>query len=285
MNTNRLSLSEKQDSLRQILAKCVEADELLLVAYSGGVDSAYLAWEASRVLGERMLAVIADSPSLPRKELALAIAFAELHSIPLRVIPTSELRSEDYARNNSSRCFYCKDELFRVMTVFSKHLGVAKIAYGRNLDDKGDFRPGQRAAEQHAVLSPLVEAGMGKNDVRELAKQTGLSLWDKPASACLASRIEYGRAVTATTLRQVEFAEEHLHDLGFRQVRVRHHGELARIEIDRSELANALSLEMLDRISSGVKSAGFKYVSLDADGYRSGSMNDVIPVEALYSTS
>jgi pyridinium-3,5-biscarboxylic acid mononucleotide sulfurtransferase len=279
--TAQHSIAAQRDNLHRVLAACVHSDELLLVAYSGGVDSAYLAWEAHTVLGEGMLAVLADSPSLPRKELTAAIEFAELHSIPLRVLQTSELQSEKYSRNDSSRCFHCKEELFRVMEDFSrqpevKKLGLAKIAYGRNLDDDGDFRPGQRAAENHSVLSPLAMAGLGKQDVRNLARQMGLSLWNKPASACLASRVEHGRTVTVETLRQIELAEEHLHQLGFCQVRVRHHGEVARVEIDRSELALTFSLDMLDRISTCIRACGFKYVALDTDGYRSGSMNEAI---------
>jgi uncharacterized protein len=283
MNQSSLesSLAERLKHLRDVLAGCVRDEEVLLVAYSGGVDSAYLAWEAHQVLGDRVLAVIADSPSLPRTELAAAIDFAGLHSIPLRIVQTSELQSEQYARNDSLRCLHCKDELFRVMEGFSRQFGATRTAYGRNRDDDGDFRPGQRAAEQHAVLSPLAMAGMGKQDVRDLARQMGLALWDKPASACLASRVEPGRRVTVETLRQIELAEEHLHQLGFRQVRVRHHGEVARVEIDRSELPRVFSLEMLDRISLGVRTCGFKHVALDASGYRSGSMNAIIPVEAL----
>ncbi len=279
------ALTEKRAHLHRILNASVREDELLLIAYSGGVDSAYLVWEAHHILGARALAVIADSPSLPRKELASAIAFAEQHSIPLRILQTSELHSEHYARNDSARCFHCKDELFRVMEQFSQQLSATKIAYGRNLDDDGDFRPGQRAAENHAVLSPLALAGLGKQEVRTLAQQLNLTVWDKAASACLASRIEPGRRVTAETLSQVERAEEQLHQLGFRQIRVRHHGDIARIEIDRAELPNALSLDMLDRITSGIRACGFKHVALDTSGYRSGSMNPLIPIEALAPAS
>jgi pyridinium-3,5-biscarboxylic acid mononucleotide sulfurtransferase len=284
---NASSLAQKRDALHRAIAESVQPGELLLVAYSGGVDSAYLAWEAHAVLADRMLAVIADSPSLPRKELAAAIEFAQLHSIPLRVVQTSELQSADYARNDTSRCFHCKDELFRVMEDLAQQTSAAtKIAYGRNLDDDGDFRPGQHAARQHAVLAPLATAGLGKQDVRALAHQMGLALWDKPASACLASRIEYGRPVTVETLRQVELAEDHLHALGFHHLRVRHHGDLARVEIDRAELPQALSLEMLDRISSAVRACGFQYVALDTNGYRSGAMNEkLIPLQALLRTS
>ena len=178
-----------------------------------------------------------------------------------------------------------KDELFRVMNRFAAKQGPVKIAYGRNVDDKGDFRPGQRAAEQHAVLAPLVEAGLSKQDIRSLARRAGLSVWNKPASACLASRVEYRREVSATVLAQVEAAEEFLRELGFQQVRVRHHGDIARIEIERTEMQRILSLPMLDRVTAGVKAAGFAYVALDTGGYRSGSMNDLIPVEALLQHS
>ena len=278
------ALAEKRNALYTLLAGSVARDETLLVAYSGGVDSAYLAWAAHHVLGVWMVAVIADSPSLPRKELAAAIAFAADHEIPLAVITTGELASPEYARNDSSRCFHCKDELFRTMELFAQQRNATAIAYGRNTDDRGDFRPGQRAAENHAVLAPLASAGLGKQEIRALAQHAGLSVWDKPAAACLASRVEYGRAVTATALAQVEAAEEHLHRLGFRQVRVRHHGEIARVEVDRAELGHALSIEMLDAITQGVKAAGFPYVTLDTSGYRSGSMNELIPAEALFST-
>jgi uncharacterized protein len=253
----------------------------LLVAYSGGVDSAYLAWEAHHILGENTLAVLADSPSLPRTHLADAIAFAQQHGIPLRIVNTQEMQRPEYARNDAQRCFHCKDELFRVMETIASETGNAAIAYGRNVDDSADFRPGQRAAALHAAVAPLAEAGLGKVEVRALAQSLSLSVWDKPASACLSSRVEYGRPVTVEALRQVEASEDHLHRLGFRQVRVRHHGELARVEIERSELAQALSFDMLARITVGVRAAGFTYVTLDTEGYRSGSMNFVLPVASL----
>jgi uncharacterized protein len=253
----------------------------LLVAYSGGVDSAYLAWEAHHILGDNMLAVLADSPSLPRTHLADAITFAQQHGIPLRIVNTLEMERPEYARNDAQRCFHCKDELFRVIETIAAETGNAAIAYGRNVDDSADFRPGQRAAALHAAVAPLAEAGLGKVEVRALAQSLSLSVWDKPASACLSSRVEYGRPVTVEALRQVEASEDHLHRLGFRQVRVRHHGELARVEIERSELAQALSFDMLARITVGVRAAGFTYVTLDTEGYRSGSMNFVLPVASL----
>jgi uncharacterized protein len=253
----------------------------LLVAYSGGTDSAYLAYAAYQALGERMLAVIADSPSLPRKELADALAFAERHHIPVRVLQTHELEKPEYARNDAQRCFHCKSELFTQMEDARQRLGFKHLAYGMNLDDRGEFRPGQKAAELHGALAPLVDAGLSKQEIRMLARTAGLSLADKPASACLSSRIEYGRTVTAENLAQVERAEEALHTLGFMQVRVRHHGELARIEIAREDLVRALTLSMLDAMTDALRGAGFLYVTLDTQGYRSGSMNDVLPVTAI----
>jgi uncharacterized protein len=249
----------------------------LLVAYSGGTDSAYLAYAAHQVLGDKMLAVIADSPSLPRAELDAALAFTVEHNIPTHILYTEELENPAYQRNDAQRCFHCKDELFTQMEQTRAAGGFRHIAYGMNLDDRGDFRPGQQAAAQHHAVSPLVTAQLTKAEIRALAQQAGLSLWDKPASACLASRIEYGRAVTRENLSQVEQAEEALHALGFAQVRVRHHGELARIEISRAELPRALTLEALDRITVALRPLGFLYITLDTEGYRSGSMNQSLP--------
>lgn len=253
----------------------------LMVAYSGGTDSAFLAWAAHQVLGDRMLAVIADSASLPRKELAAALAFADAHRIPLKVITTDELANPDYQRNDSQRCFHCKDELFSQMELERERLGFVHMAFGMNLDDRGEIRPGQRAAAIHGTLAPLVDAELTKAEIRALATHAGLVIADKPASACLSSRIEYGRPVTAEALSQVERAEDALRDLGFAQVRVRHHGDLARVEIARNELHNALSLPVLDRITLAVRNAGFTYATLDTQGYRTGSMNDILPASAI----
>jgi uncharacterized protein len=253
----------------------------VLVAYSGGTDSSFLAYAAHEALGDQMLAVIADSASLPRTELAAALAFAAEHHIPTHILTTAELDNPDYQRNDGQRCFHCKDELFTQMEQARERLGFAHIAYGMNLDDRGEFRPGQQAAAAHKAVAPLVVAGLSKAEIRMLARAQSLRIWDKPASACLASRVEYGRPVTRENLSQVERAEEALHRLGFRQVRVRHHGDLARIEIARTELGQALSIETLDRITAALKSLGFLYVTLDTQGYRSGSMNDVLPVSAI----
>ena len=253
----------------------------VLVAYSGGVDSAYLAWAAHEVLGERMLAVMADSPSLARAQMQDAVSFAEECGIPLEIIRTEELDNPDYQRNDAMRCFHCKDELFGVMEKFAAAKGWAAVAYGVNVDDQGEWRPGQRAASQHGVAAPLLEAGLTKADIRALAAAEGLRVWDKPASACLSSRIEYGRPVTREALEQVERGEAALRAMGFRQFRLRHHGDVARIEIAREELPQALSLESFARMAEAIKACGFKFVALDVEGFRSGSMNAVLPVENL----
>jgi uncharacterized protein len=225
--------------------------------------------------------VLADSPSLARRDMEQASAFAQSIGMPLQVVATEELDREEYARNDANRCFHCKDELFQVMEKLGAKLGFANIAYGMNADDTHDFRPGQRAAEQHTVLAPLAEAGLTKLEVRALAKAAGYPVWDRPAAPCLSSRVEYGRTVTREVLEQVERGEESLRQLGFRELRVRHHGELARVEIARNELPSALTMEMMDAITSALKKAGFKYVTLDCSGFRSGSMNAVLPIEVL----
>ena len=252
-----------------------------MVAYSGGVDSAFLAATAHRILGDRMLAVLADSPSLARRDMEQARAFAETHDIPLHVIQTEELDKPEYQRNDANRCFHCKTELFEGMKKLGTKLGFAQIAYGMNADDRRDYRPGQRAAEEHEVLAPLAEVGLTKLQIRALAKDAGYTLWDRPAAPCLSSRVEYGRTVTREVLEQVERGEESLRQLGFREFRVRHHGEIARIEIARTEMPRALSMEMLDRISAELRKAGYQYVTIDATGFRSGSLNAVLPAEVL----
>src|SRR5277367_5119373 len=254
----------------------------LLVAYSSGVDSAYLAWAAHRSLGNDMLAVIADSPSLARTQLNDAVAFADEQQIPLEVISTSELDRPEYARNDGQRCFQCKDELFAVMEKLRAERGFDAIAYGVNQDDQGDFRPGQQAARQHHVAAPLLQAGLTKQEIRELARQAGLRIWDKPASACLSSRIEYGRPVTREALDVVERGEDAIRALGFRQFRVRHHGDIVRIEIAREELERALTPEMAAEFTRIFKELGFKFVTLDLEGFRSGSMNALLRAEDLF---
>jgi len=253
-----------------------------LVAYSGGVDSAYLAWAAHQALGGNMLAIIADSPSLARTQLTDAIAFAGEQAIPLEVIPTSEFDRPEYVRNDAQRCFFCKDELFTLMEELRLARGFDTIAYGVNLDDQGDFRPGQKAASAHRVVAPLLDAGLTKEEIRTLARTAGLRIWDKPASACLSSRIEYGRPVTREALDVVEKGEDALRALGFRQFRVRHHGEIVRIEIAREELERALDPAMAAEFTRIFKGLGFKFVTLDLEGFRSGSMNALLPAEDLF---
>lgn len=257
----------------------------VLVAYSGGVDSAFLAFEAHQVLGEQMLAVLADSPSLARSQMEDAMTFAYEQNIPLKVISTDEISKPDYVRNDAMRCFHCKDELFTVMDAFREQIGYETVAYGVNLDDQGDFRPGQQAAREHGVAAPLLDAGLRKQDIRELARAAGLRVWEKPASACLSSRIEYGRPVTREALLQVEQGEDALRSLGFGQFRVRHHGNLVRIEIAREEMPRALQPWMADEFMKIFKGLGFTYVTLDLEGFRSGSMNAVLPVEILNRTT
>lgn len=253
----------------------------VMVAYSGGVDSAFLAATAHRVLGDRMLAVLADSPSLARRDMEQASVFAKAISMPLRVILTQELDKPEYQRNDANRCFHCKTELFEGMKALGAELGYSNIAYGMNADDTRDFRPGQRAAQEHDVLAPLADAGLTKLEVRALAKAAGYALWDRPAAPCLSSRVEYGRTVTREVLQQVERAEESMRQLGFREFRVRHHGELARVEIARAEMPRALTMETLDAITGALRGVGFQYVTLDCAGFRSGSMNAILPADVL----
>ena len=270
LETKRAALDARLRSLRRTL-----------VAYSGGVDSAYLAWAAHQALGADMLAVLADSPSLARAQLQDALAFAQEQHIPLHIVATAEMEDPDYTRNDSARCFHCKDELFTVMEELRAARGFDCVAYGVNSDDQGDFRPGQEAARRHGVAAPLLEAGLAKSEIRELARAAGLRLWDKPASACLSSRIEYGRAVTPEALAQVERGEDALRALGFRQVRVRHHGAIVRLEIAPEELPRALSPDMAAQFTRIFKGLGFTYVTLDLEGFRSGSMNALLDPAAL----
>jgi uncharacterized protein len=276
----RISEPAATEKLRALEERLRDLDSVM-VAYSGGVDSAFLAATAHKVLGERMIAVLADSPSLARRDLEQAVAFARTVGMPLRIIQTEELEKVEYQRNDANRCFHCKTELFAGMEVLGRKLGFTHIAYGMNADDTRDFRPGQRAAEEHAVLAPLADASLSKLEVRTFAKAAGYTLWDRPAAPCLSSRVEYGRPVTREVLDQVERGEEAMRGLGFLEFRVRHHGPLARVEIARTEMPRALDMEMLDRITAELKAVGFQYVTLDAAGFRSGSMNAVLPVDVL----
>ncbi len=272
-----MDLEAKQQRLETIISALGPT----LVAYSGGVDSAYLAFVAHRVLAQDMLAVIADSPSLARAQLHDALAFAQEQEIPVRVIQTREMERDAYVRNDSRRCFHCKDELFKTMHDFAQQNSFSSIAYGVNLDDLGDFRPGQKAASLHGVAAPLLQAELNKKEIRKLARHAGLRVWEKPASACLSSRIEYGRPVTREALMAVEQGEDALRALGFQQFRVRHHGEIVRIEIAKEELSRALTLDLFAEFTRIFKALGFSYVTVDTEGFRSGSMNAVLGEELV----
>lgn len=250
----------------------------VMVAYSGGTDSAYLAWAATQALGDNAVAVLADSYSIPESHKADARDFARKFGIRFEVIHTNEFANPDYAKNDGDRCFHCKDELFACMESFGGDLGIHHIVYGVNKDDLGDYRPGQKAAKIHQVEAPLVKAELTKPEIRELSRMAGLPTWNRPAAACLSSRIAYGMQVTPQNVKQVETGEEALKALGFRQFRVRHHGDLARIEIAREEMERALSMEMAGHFTRIFKKLGFHFVTLDLQGYRQGSMNESLGI-------
>lgn len=265
-------LESKQEKLFGILRSLGR----VIVAYSGGTDSAFLAWAAHRVLGENALAVTADSPSLPESHKRDAEELARAIGLRHQYLETREFDNPDYVRNDPDRCFYCKDELFTRLEELGRSLGIPHIVYGVNLDDLGDHRPGHKAAHLHRVGMPLVEAGLTKAEIRELSRRAGLPTWDRPASACLASRIPYGTPVTVEAVKLIERGEEALHALGFRQCRVRYHGDLVRLEIATEELPRALTPEMARRFVEIFKPLGFHYVTLDLEGYRQGSLNEAL---------
>jgi pyridinium-3,5-biscarboxylic acid mononucleotide sulfurtransferase len=265
-------LSEKQEKLFSILAEM----RRVMVAYSGGTDSAYLAWAAHRVLSENAIAITADSASIPESHKRDAEAFARECGFRHEYIETHEFDNPDYVKNDPNRCFHCKDELFTELNALGRERGIEHIVYGVNVDDLGDYRPGQRAAKLHQVEAPLVDAGLTKAEIRELSRLANLSTWDRPASACLSSRIPYGTAVTVENVKTVEVGEESIRSLGFRQFRVRFHGELVRLEIAKDELARALTPEMARAFVEIFKPLGFHYVTIDLEGYRQGSLNSVL---------
>jgi pyridinium-3,5-biscarboxylic acid mononucleotide sulfurtransferase len=248
----------------------------VIVAYSGGTDSAYLAWAAHRVLGADALAITADSASIPESHKRDAEDFVRQLGIPHEYIETHEFENPDYLKNDKNRCFHCKDELFARLEEVGLARGISNIIYGVNRDDLGDYRPGQNAAKIHQVKSPLVEAGLTKAEIRELSRIAGLPTWDRPASACLSSRIPYGTPVTIENVKTVERGEEEIKALGFRQFRVRFYNELVRIEVAKDELPRALTSEMAAKFTQIFKALGFKYVTLDLEGYRQGSLNEVL---------
>ncbi len=262
-------LEAKEQRLHEELNKVPS----LVVAYSGGVDSAYLAYAAHQVLGDRMLAVTALSASYSERDRQEAEACVARFKLPHEFITTDELSNPAYRANNPDRCYFCKDELFDKLDELVARRGYAAVAYGINVDDQGDWRPGQRAAREHKVLTPLLDAGLSKSDIRELARRAQLPVWDRPASACLSSRIAYGIEVTPERLAIVEKGEEALRELGFRQFRVRYHEKLVRLEIAPEELPRALTPEMAHKFVEIFKGLGFTFVTLDLEGYRQGSLN------------
>ena len=270
--SNPARLLEKQEQLFANLGRMGR----VIVAFSGGADSAYLAWAAHRVLGPDAVAITADSASLPESHRRDAEAFVRQFGIAHEYIRTSEFDNPDYVRNDPDRCFHCKDELFTRLEQVGRARGYEHIIYGVNADDLGDYRPGQNAAKQHRVAAPLADARLTKAEIRELSRLAELPTWDRPASACLSSRIPYGTRVTIENVKTVEAGEEHIKALGFRQFRVRFHGEIVRIEIAREEMPKALTVEMAQRFTGIFKALGFRYVTLDLEGYRQGSMNEVL---------
>src|SRR5580704_13566548 len=266
------ALEAKQSRLFELLKPMTR----VIVAFSGGADSAYLAWAATQTLGPNALAVTADSPSFPRSHKRDAEDFTARFGIVHEFIDTNEFDNPDYVRNHADRCFHCKDELFTRLEQFGRERAITHIVYEVNVDDLGDFRPGQNAAKQHHVAAPLADAGRKKAQIRELSRLAGLPTWDRPAAACLSSRIPYGTPVTIQNVKTVENGEEQLKSLGFRQLRVRYHGELVRLEIAADEMEKALNPEMARRFTVIFKKLGFKYVTLDLQGYRQGSMNEVL---------
>jgi pyridinium-3,5-biscarboxylic acid mononucleotide sulfurtransferase len=253
----------------------------VLVAFSGGVDSAYLAWLAHDVLGERALAVTALSESYPAHHYDLALALARQAGFPHEVVHTREIDRPEYRANPINRCYYCKDELYTVLGGLARARGLSVIVDGNNADDRGDHRPGRQAAREAGVRSPLDEVGLDKPSIRALAHRAGLPQWDEPASACLSSRVPYDQAVTPEKLRAIEQAETALRGLGFRGCRVRHHDDVARLELARADLARAVEPEIAEAIAKAVKAAGFRYVAIDIEGYRTGSLNDRIPLRVI----
>ncbi|HEV2404852.1 MAG TPA: ATP-dependent sacrificial sulfur transferase LarE [Ktedonobacterales bacterium] len=269
-----VTLSERTLEAYALLRERLAGLGSVLVAYSGGVDSALLLRVAVEALGERAVGVLATSPAYDDEETAAAVRVAEEMGARLELVSTHELDDPRYVANQADRCYFCKTELFDHLEPVARRLGLTHIAYGMNRDDRGDWRPGQRAARERGVVAPLDDAGMGKAEIRELARFLGLSVWDKPALACYSSRIPYGTPVTTEALTQIGKAERALRRLGFRQVRVRHHDNVARIEVGQDELPRLLDGDLRGRVVADVRAAGYLYVTLDLQGYRTGSLNE-----------
>ena len=274
-----LGRDRQEDSKEQALFASLASSPAIIVAYSGGVDSAYLAWAATRVLGRRALCITADSPSYPDRHRNLALQIAAAFGFEHEIIRTNEMDRPEYRSNPSNRCYYCKHELYTHLSTIAHARGIPTIADGSNADDRGDYRPGRQAAREFGIVSPLEAAGLTKTEIRALSHRAGLPTWDEPASACLSSRIPYFSEVTDAKLRTIEQAEAILREHGFRVCRVRHHGDadpIARLEIGRDEMARALEPEVADAIDHRLRALGYRHVTVDLRGYRLGSLNDAL---------
>ena len=261
---------------RELLVSLIKKMETLIVAYSGGVDSAFLAAIGNEVLGQKSVAVIAASPSLAPTELEEATKLADDLNLNFKIVNTREVERSDYQANNPDRCFFCKDELYSHLMKYAEEEGIKNVSNGTNVDDLGDYRPGLEAAKQYGVRSPLVEAGLTKNEIRHLSQEMGLPTWDKPAQACLSSRIPYGTTVTVEALTKIAKAENYLRKKGLKQLRVRHHDTVARIEVEPQDFAAVMDDRFRSDISQYFKSIGYAYVTVDLDGFRSGSLNEIL---------
>ena len=272
---DRETTLEADTQARYALLQTILHDmESVLVAYSGGVDSTLLLKVAHDVLGERAIGAIASSPAYASEETSEALEVAASMGIPVLTLDTHEMEDERYTANDVNRCYFCKTELFTQLAPLAQEHALQHIAYGLNIDDLGDFRPGQRAARERQVRAPLKEAGLGKNDIRAIAKFLGVPVWDKPAAACFSSRIPYGTKVDIASLQMIYQAEKLLRELGFHQLRVRHHDKIARIEVERAELPRLVEEEMSKTVTAGLRKIGYLYVTVDLQGFRSGSMNE-----------